>query len=76
MNTDSSVKIRDEFESFLNTYNISHISYNFLPNLIAEKHRKSLQIDSELEKFQDRINRISQEIQEKELDETIFYSKN
>jgi len=66
LNTDSSVKIRDEFESFLNTYNISHISYNFLPNLIAEKHRKSLQIDSELEKFQDRINRISQEIQEKE----------
>jgi hypothetical protein len=34
--------------------------------LIAEKHRKSLQIDSELEKFQERINRISQEIQEKE----------
>ena len=66
LNSDSSVKIRDEFENFLNTYNISHISYNFLPNLIAEKHRKSLQIDSELEKFQERINRISQEIQEKE----------
>ena len=66
LNSDSSVKIRDEFENFLNTYNISHISYNFLPNLIAEKYRKSLQIDSELEKFQERINRISQEIQEKE----------
>ncbi len=66
MNTDSSVKIRDEFEKFLNTYNISHISYNFLPNLIAEKHRKSLHIDTELENFQIRINRISQEIQEKE----------
>jgi hypothetical protein len=66
MNTDSSVKIRDEFEDFLNTYNISHISYNFLPNLIAEKHRKSLHIDVELEHFQIRINRITQEIQEKE----------
>ncbi len=61
---DDSVKVRDEFESFLNTYNLSHISYNFLPNLIFQQHRKSLQIDEELEKFQERINRISQAIQE------------
>jgi hypothetical protein len=62
---DDSVKVRDEFESFLNTYNIGHLSYNFLPNLIFQQHRKSLQIDEELEKFQDRINKISQAIQEK-----------
>jgi hypothetical protein len=61
---DDSVKVRDEFESFLNTYNLSHLSYNFLPNLIFQQHRKSLQIDEELEKFQERINRISQAIQE------------
>ena len=61
-----SVKVRDEFESFLNTYNLSHISYNFLPNLIFHQHRKSLQIDEELEKFQERINRISQAIQEEQ----------
>ncbi len=61
---DDSVKVRDEFESFLNTYNIGHLSYNFLPNLIFQQHRKSLQIDEELEKFQERINRISQAIQE------------
>lgn len=61
---DDSVKVRDEFESFLNTYNLSHISYNFLPNLIFQQHRKGLQIDEELEKFQERINRISQAIQE------------
>jgi hypothetical protein len=61
---DDSVKVRDEFESFLNTYNLSHISYNFLPNLIFHQHRKGLQIDEELEKFQERINRISQAIQE------------
>jgi len=59
-----SVKVRDTFESFLNTYNISHISYNFLPNLIYQKHRLSLDIDGELQKFQDRINRISQSISE------------
>jgi hypothetical protein len=61
---DDSVKVRDDFESFLNTYNLSHLSYNFLPNLIFQQHRKSLQIDEELEKFQERINRISQAIQE------------
>ena len=61
---DDSVKVRDEFESFLNTYNLSHISYNFLPNLLFHQHRKGLQIDEELQKFQERINRISQAIQE------------
>ena len=59
-----SVAVRTEFETFLNTYNLSHISYNFLPNLIYQKQRISLDIDSELEKFQDRINRISQSILE------------
>ena len=61
-----SVKVRDEFETFLNTYNISHISYNFLPNLIYHGLRKSLQIDNELKQFQERINRISQAIQEEQ----------
>lgn len=65
INADS-VITRDEFEGFLNTYNISHISYNFLPNLIYHGLRKSLQIDNELKQFQDRINRISQAIQEKQ----------
>ena len=65
INADS-VKIRDEFEGFLNTYNNSHISYNFLPNLIYHGLRKSLQIDHELKQFQERINRISQAIQEKQ----------
>jgi hypothetical protein len=61
-----SVKTRDEFEAYLNTYNISHISYNFLPNLIYHGLRKSLQIDNELKQFQERINRISQAIQEEQ----------
>ncbi len=65
VNVDST-KVRDDFESFLNTYNLSHISYNFLPNLIYQYHRKSLETDLELEKFQSRINRISQSIQEEE----------
>ena len=61
-----SVKVRDQFETFLNNYNIGHLSYNFLPNLIYQKHRNSLDIESEIEMFQDRINRISQSIQEEQ----------
>ena len=61
---DDSVKVRDQFEAFLNAYNVSHISYNFLPNLIYQEHRNTLDIEPELKKFQDRINRISQAIQE------------
>jgi hypothetical protein len=61
---DDSVKVRDQFEDFLNAYNVSHISYNFLPNLIYQEHRKTLDIEPELKKFQNRINRISQAIQE------------
>lgn len=59
-----SVKTRNQFEKFLNNYNISTISYNFLPNLIFEKHRKSMLVEEELAKFEERINRISQSIQE------------
>jgi hypothetical protein len=58
------VKTRDKFEKFLNEYNINPVSYNFLPNLIFEKHRKTMHIDEELKKFEERINRISQSIQE------------
>ena len=61
-----SVKTRSKFESFLNNYNLSVISYNFLPNLIFEKHRKSMRVEEELTKFEDRINKISQSIQEEQ----------
>ena len=59
-----SVKTRNQFEKFLNNYNISTISYNFLPNLIFEKHRKSMLVEEELAKFEERRNRMSQIIQE------------
>jgi hypothetical protein len=61
---DDSVKLRDEFENFLNNYNISTISFNFLGNMIYQKIGESLYINEELEAFQNRINRISQAIQE------------
>ena len=60
------VKVRDDFEKFINSYNISHISFNFLPNLIFQQHNKALETNEELEKFQERINRLSEAIQEEE----------
>lgn len=60
------VVLRDRFENFLNVYNFSHISYNFLPNLIYQNHRDSLDVDNELKLFQKRINRISESIQEEQ----------
>ncbi len=63
---EDSVKTREKFEEFVNKYNFSHISFNFLPNLIIKNHRKTLEIDSELDLFQKRINRISLAIQEKQ----------
>jgi hypothetical protein len=62
---DDSEEIRDKFEEFINTYNLSHLSYHFLPNKIFHQHRESLEIDSELKKFQQRVNKINQSIQEK-----------
>lgn len=61
---ENSVEVRNQFEYFLNTYNLKHISYNFLPNHINQNLRSSLDIDHELEVFQERINRISQSISE------------
>ncbi len=60
------VELRDKFESFLNTYNFSHISYNFLPNLIFQSHKESLDIENELKLFQKRIVRISESIKEEQ----------
>lgn len=60
------VELRDKFENFLNTYNFSHISYNFLPNLIFQNHRESLDIENELKLFQKRILRISESIKEEQ----------
>ena len=60
------VELRDKFESFLNTYNFSHISYNFLPNLIFQSHKESLDIENELKLFQKRILRISESIKEEQ----------
>ena len=60
----SVVKVRDQFVDFLNRYEISHISFNFLPNEIYSKIGKALELEVELEKFKTRITNLSNTIQE------------
>ena len=67
---DNTIKLRNQFERFLNNYNLSHISFNFLPNEIFNKIGEALHLDEELNTFQNRINRISSAIQEEKQSRT------
>ena len=67
---DNTVKLRNQFEKFLNNYNLSHISFNFLPNEIFNKIGDALHLEEELNTFQSRINRISSAIQEEKQSRT------
>lgn len=67
---DNTVQLRNHFEKFLNNYNLSHISFNFLPNEIFNKIGEALHLNEELNTFQSRINRISSAIQEEKQSRT------
>ena len=67
---DEPVKLRNQFEQFLNDFNLSHISFNFLPNEIYEKTGKALKLDEELGSFQARINKLSSAILEEKQSKT------
>ena len=67
---DKPVKLRSQFEGFLNDYNLSHISFNFLPNELFEKMGLALKLDEELSAFQNRINKLSSAIQEEKQSRT------
>lgn len=58
-------KIRDRFIEFINDYHHSHISYKFLPDLLQDKLLYSLEIQSEIEKMETKIQRINEQFQEK-----------
>ena len=67
---EGTLSVRDEFEDFLNTYDINQIAFDFLPNLIYHTQRKALETDVELKKFNKRISRISEGIQEQQQQRT------
>ncbi len=58
------IMLRDQFESFLNNYNIGHISFNFLGNELFNKTGQALELDKELSTFRERINNLSKVLQE------------
>ncbi|MCK4345431.1 MAG: hypothetical protein KAX05_09105 [Bacteroidales bacterium] len=58
-------KIRNRFIEFINDYHHSHISYKFLPDLLQDKMLYSLEIQSEIEKMETKIQRINEQFQEK-----------
>jgi hypothetical protein len=67
---DDTVKLRDKFIDFINGFYFSHISYNFLPNIILNKSRLGLEIDQELRQLHERVNKISQKINEEKQSRT------
>ena len=58
------IKTRNEFVDFINYYNYSHISFNFLPNIIYQKMHNALGIDEEVKLFEKRLGSLTTEIQE------------
>ncbi|MCK4662908.1 MAG: hypothetical protein KAT68_08590 [Bacteroidales bacterium] len=63
--TKKTEKIRDEFIEFINDYYHSHISYKFLPDLMQDKLMYSLEISSEIDRMETKIQRINEHFQEK-----------
>jgi hypothetical protein len=62
--SENPVKARSDFEAFVNNYNFSHISFNFLPNIFYKKIHDALGIDIEIEQFEKRLGKLAASIQE------------
>jgi hypothetical protein len=63
---EDAVKYKSRFEDFINDYNYSHISFDFLPNLIYSKMRAALGIENEIKQFEKRLNSLAANIQEEQ----------
>ena len=63
--TKETEKMRDNFIEFINDYYQTHISYKFLPDLIQSKLLYALEINSEVDIMETKIQRINEHAQEK-----------
>jgi len=63
---DDPVKYKGKFEDFMNNHNFSHISFDFLPNLIYSKMRTALGIEEEIKSFEKRLMSLASNIQEEQ----------
>jgi len=60
------VRFKGRFEDFMNEYNFSHISFDFLPNLIYSKMRAALGVELEIKNFEKRLKSLAANIQEQQ----------
>lgn len=64
--SENPVKTRDEFQGFLNQYNFSHISFNFLPNIFYRKIHDAMNIEEEVAQFEKRLVGLATSLQEEQ----------
>lgn len=65
LHSPSNGDVRNRFIEITNRYSFSHISYNFLPNMIHHHLRTSLDTVDEIEQMEQKIDRINTFINEK-----------
>jgi hypothetical protein len=63
---DDEIEARDQYQEFLNRYNFKYISFNFLPNILFEGIRKGLNLENEIDFFENRIGNLANSIQDKQ----------
>ena len=72
-NTDTSdykTDLRPDLREFLNHFNLSFVSYNFLPSMINTKLRLALDIENEVDTLTKRIQEIGAVVEEKSQEKT------
>ena len=73
MNTgisDFKTDLRPDLRDFLNVYNLSFISYNFLPAMINTKLRVALDVENEVVALTKRIQEIGEVVEERSQEKT------
>ena len=55
------VRLKEKFFEFVNEYSASSISYKFLPNLLYEKMKSSLELQKEIENTEKKMSRIRED---------------
>lgn len=58
--------LRDDFVKFRNSHDLQKLSYNFLPELINHKMRNALDIETEIQRMEERVENIHSFVQEKQ----------
>jgi len=74
-NIRESAKLRNEFVSFMNDFDLSQISYKFLPNIIYKKLLYSMEIKDELQRMEQKLRSIDTAVRESQSRKTESFLK-